>query len=90
MTPNQAVQQATQIVRASAPADLPSKPFWQSNAAWASIITFLLGVATQFGLPQWVAEFAQTNVNTVYGAIMTLVGVYGAWATARRNSKITL
>lgn len=90
MTSNQAIQRAAQIVRATAPAELPTKPFWQSNAAWASIVTFLLGVATQFGLPQWIADFAQANVNQVYSAVMVLVGVYGAWATARRNSRITL
>lgn len=70
--------------------EMPTKPAIQSNSMWASVLTIVIGFATSLGLSQELAEFFRAQVNDIVGIALTLVGMYGAYATARRKTAIKL
>lgn len=67
-----------------------SKNIFTSNAMWASIATFVVGQVANIGGLEWLASVTQANIENVIGTIMTIIGLFGAWATARRKTKLTL
>lgn len=71
------------------PAETPAKPWYESHSMWASIATGLVGFLTILGVPQTVTSFLQVNLPVAIGAVMSLVGVYGAWAAATRKTTLT-
>lgn len=80
---------ATDELSLETPADVPAKPWYESHSMWASITTGLVGFLTILGLPQTITGFLQVNLPVAIGAIMSLVGVYGAWAAATRKTTLT-
>ncbi len=65
---------------------VPVKPATESVSVWASMAVFLLGIATQFGLPQEIADVMRANSEQLIGAVMTILGVIGAFGALRRKS----
>lgn len=69
--------------------DLPSKPLIQSNAAWASTVTIIVGLLAGFKiLPQAVADFVNANMEQFVGGVVAVLGLFNLWATTRRKTKI--
>lgn len=69
---------------------LPTKPFWESFSGWGAVVTLLLGIATQLGVSGEVVDFLRINWEAAVGAVFTLIGVFQAFATLRRKTRITL
>lgn len=65
---------------------LPTKPALESVSVWVAIVTFVLGLATQFGLPAEMADMLRANAEQLIGAIMTILGVVGAFGAIRRRT----
>lgn len=87
----QAAPSATPVrVVAPVTAPVPEKNVLSSNAMWASIATIVLGVLAQVDGLQAIALFLKSNVEQIVGVIATVVGIYGAWATARRKTTLKL
>lgn len=76
-------------LEAPAEPEVPAKPWYESHSMWASITTGLVGFLTILGAPQAITSFLQINLPVAIGAIMSLVGVYGAWAAATRKTTLT-
>lgn len=71
------------------PAEATEKPWYMSHSMWSSIIAGLLGFLTLLKLPQEITTFIGANYEQVIGAVLSLVGVYGAWAAATRKTTLT-
>lgn len=69
---------------------VPEKPASQSLSMWTAVATFLLGVLTQMGVTSDLLDFINANLEDVVGAIMGVIGVVMAYATARRSTRIKL
>jgi hypothetical protein len=71
------------------PATPTEKPWYMSHSMWAAIFSGLLGFLTLLKVPQEITTFIGANYESAIGAILTLVGVYGAWAAATRKTTLT-
>jgi hypothetical protein len=65
------------------------KPWYMSHSMWAAIFSGLLGFLTLLKVPQEITTFIGANYESAIGAVLTLVGVYGAWAAATRKTTLT-
>lgn len=66
------------------------KPWYESNSMWASIASFLVGLLTILGVSPELVAFIGAEFPKVIGVIMTLIGVYNAWATLRRKTTVSV
>jgi hypothetical protein len=68
---------------------MESKPLVQSNAAWASTVTVIVGLLAGFNLiPPVVADYIQANTEQVVGGVVAVLGLFNLWATSRRKTAI--
>jgi hypothetical protein len=69
--------------------ELPTKPFYESQAFWVSAIGILAGLLQQNEALAPIAQFLQLNGEKLVGWVMTGLGFWGLYATLTRKTVLT-
>ena len=72
-----------------APAELPEKPFYQSQSFWAAVVAVVTGLAQQNDGLKEVAAFLQVNSDKLIGWVVTGIGFWAGFAALTRKTVLT-
>jgi hypothetical protein len=78
------------MTNATEPTKPPTKPPEQSVTMWTAMVTFILGIAAQFGVAGEFADFINANVEQVVGAVLAVVGLVTAYGRLKAKKPISL
>lgn len=69
----------------------PSKPWWQSNTIWASVLQVGLGLAVSLGVVSDVQGDAilADGPELIVGAVTALLGAWGLYGRVKATKTLT-
>lgn len=71
-------------------AEMPEKHALKSQSFWVSLIMMAVGLGSQWGLPTWLTTFLTANADQLVGTFLQIMGLWGAVAALKRDSKLRI